>query len=178
MLLVAAGITHSRERAWVGAAYAILSLLIYWATLGEPVLWANLAAIIAIPASVRYYRTTCKGDALIVPALPAMIVGAAVASAWLWVTQWTVARHGSAMLTIAWALLAPCVFAAGLLLRERVYRLGGFLILFLAMGRIFIVDVWRLETIFRILSFLVLGVVLLALGFVYNRFASTIRKWL
>ena len=31
---------------------------------------------------------------------------------------------------------------------------------------------------FRIVSFLILGAVLLLLGFVYNRFAETIRRWL
>jgi uncharacterized membrane protein len=40
------------------------------------------------------------------------------------------------------------------------------------------VDVWQLETIYRILSFLVLGAVLLLLGYLYNRFADRIREWL
>ena len=62
--------------------------------------------------------------------------------------------------------------------RDRIYRIGGFLILALAVGRIFLVDVWKLETIYRILSFMVLGIVLLALGFVYNRYADKIRRWL
>ena len=48
----------------------------------------------------------------------------------------------------------------------------------LAIGRIYAVDVWKLETIYRILSFMVLGIVLLALGFVYNRYADRIRQWL
>jgi uncharacterized membrane protein len=40
------------------------------------------------------------------------------------------------------------------------------------------VDVWRLETLHRILSFLVLGIVLLVLGFVYNKYADRIRRLL
>jgi uncharacterized membrane protein len=63
-------------------------------------------------------------------------------------------------------------------LRERIYRLGGFAILALAIGHVFLIDVWKLETIYRVLSFLVLGAVLLVLSYVYNRFAEQIRRWL
>jgi hypothetical protein len=34
-------------------------------------------------------------------------------------------------------------------LGKRVYRIGGFVILAVAIGRIFIIDVWRLETLTR-----------------------------
>ena len=87
-------------------------------------------------------------------------------------------NHNVEMLTVAWTGLAVVVFVAGLTLRERIYRIGGFLILALAIGRIYPVDVWKLETVYRILSFMVLGIVLLALGFVYNRYADRIRRWL
>jgi len=40
------------------------------------------------------------------------------------------------------------------------------------------VDVWKLDTILRILSFLTLGLVLLALGFNYNRWHEALRKLL
>ena len=104
--------------------------------------------------------------------------GVMLAGVWLWVTRWAEAHDYRSGLTVAWALLALVVFAAGLALRERVYRVGGFAILALAVGRIFIVDVWQLETLYRILSFLVLGAVLLLPGYLYNRFADSIRRWL
>ena len=108
----------------------------------------------------------------------AIIAVATLASVWLWVTRFATAHGQSSGLTVAWALLALVVFIAGLALRERVYRVGGFAILALAVGRIFIIDVWQLETLYRILSFLVLGAVLLLLGYFYNRFADSIRRWL
>lgn len=40
------------------------------------------------------------------------------------------------------------------------------------------IDVVKMETLGRILSFIVLGLILLALGFLYNRFQETIRKFL
>ena len=44
--------------------------------------------------------------------------------------------------------------------------------------RILARDVWQLEAGARIVSFLVIGVVLIALGYVYNRYQETIRKFL
>ena len=41
-----------------------------------------------------------------------------------------------------------------------------------------IFDVWKLETVYRILSFLALGIVLLVLGFIYNKYQEKIREWL
>jgi uncharacterized membrane protein len=82
------------------------------------------------------------------------------------------------LITITWSLLAFIVLGTGFLLRERVYRLLGLLLLSISIARLFFVDVWHLETIYRILSFLILGVVMLALGFLYNRFADFIRKWI
>jgi hypothetical protein len=55
---------------------------------------------------------------------------------------------------------------------------AGFVIFMESIVRVFLVDVRQLETIFRILSFLVLGADLIASGFVYKRFASTLRKWI
>ena len=46
-----------------------------------------------------------------------------------------------------------------------------------ASGRLFLVDVWQFDTLLRIVSFLVLGAVLLVLGFFYNRFAEQVRRW-
>ena len=81
-------------------------------------------------------------------------------------------------LTVAWSLFAFAVFFAGLVLRERTYRIAGLITLGISIGHVFLVDVWRLDTKYRIISFLVLGVVLLILGFCYNRFRDTIRRWM
>jgi len=95
-----------------------------------------------------------------------------------WVTATVRFHHDPLPLTAAWALLALAVFFAGFLLRSRIFRLGGLGILALALCRIGLLDVWKLDLPFRILSFLVLGSVLLLLGYLYNRYADRIRKWL
>ena len=169
--------TRDRERIALGAAYAVAGFTLYWIGSVGSSAGQNLAAFIAVPASLRIGRRFA-GDAFLPAPVRHALVAAALASVWLWLTRTISTQGQSGHLTTAWALLALVVFAAGLGLRERIYRVGGFAILALAIGRLFVVDVWKLETIFRIVSFLILGAVLLFLGFVYNRFAETIRKWL
>jgi uncharacterized membrane protein len=47
-----------------------------------------------------------------------------------------------------------------------------------AVGRVIIVDVWQQEPVYRILTFLALGVALLVVGFLYNKYEERIRQWL
>ena len=119
-----------------------------------------------------------SGEASLPSELRNGLVIAAMASVWLWVTRWVNLHGHGEQTTTAWAVLALVIFAAGLGLRERIYRIGGFGVLGLAVGRLFVVDVWRFDTLPRIVSFLVLGAVLLVLSFVYNRFAEAMRRWL
>lgn len=168
---------QQRSRMHVGAAYAGLALLLFWFKPGSPTFWGDLGAILLIPASLRLCRRFVPGLA-IDGAVRDLLVGAAMASLWLWTTRWAVAHDLGGQLTAVWAGLALVIFAGGLGLRERIYRLGGFGVLALALGRLFFFDVWRFEALARIVSFLSLGVALLVLSFVYHRFAPTLRRWL
>lgn len=107
-----------------------------------------------------------------------VVVTLLLATLWLHVSRWAATGERHFLLSIAWTLLATGIFAAGLFLRERAYRLAGFVILAVTVARVFVVDVWHLDTVYRIISFLLLGAVLMALGFVYNRFAAKFREWL
>jgi hypothetical protein len=102
----------------------------------------------------------------------------AVVGTWITVHRLVEPSAGGFLLTVAWSLLAFLVLGGGFLLRERTYRILGLAILAAAVARVFCIDVWQLETLHRILSFLVLGGVLLALGFLYNRYADALRRWL
>ncbi len=92
-------------------------------------------------------------------------------------TRLTSEQH-SKLLTVFWAIFALAILILGIVRRERVYRRAGLGVLGLAVGAVFFVDVWRLGTFERITAFLVLGAVLLLLGFFYNRFRDFIRKWI
>lgn len=88
------------------------------------------------------------------------------------------AHFSGSGLTIAWAVLSGLLFGLGLLMHCRPYRLMALIVMVGAVGNVMLVDVMRLGSLGRILSFLTLGVVLLALGFLYNRYQDQIRKFL
>ncbi len=99
-------------------------------------------------------------------------------SLWHFVTRWVQSGSGGFYLTVGWAVLALALFLTGMGLRERMHRWLGLAVLAAALGRVVIYDVWKLETLYRIVSFFALGVVLLVLGFIYNRYQEKIRQWL
>ena len=166
---------HARNRTLTGVAYAAFGMAIFWSRIGAEVNVLDLVAILAVPASLRWGEHFA-GKPPVANEVRHVVVSAALLSLWIWVTRWTQGHGGQ--VTAMWAFLALLVFAAGLSLRERVYRFGGFAILSVALLRLYLFDVWRLDTLYRIVSFLVLGVVLLILSFVYSRFAETFRRWL
>jgi uncharacterized membrane protein len=100
------------------------------------------------------------------------------ASLWMLLSKWVTLHAGGFYLTLAWGFLALVLFATGFLLGERNYRWTGLIILGLALARVVFFDVWKLETIYRIFTFLGLGIVLLVLGFIYNKYQEKIRQWL
>jgi len=140
--------------------------------------WLNALALVAVFAVQRLVRRFSSRVALPAPAHDTVIVAAA-ALLWLYVSRWVMLTAGGGhMLTVSWAALAFVLFGGGFLLRERMYRWFGLAMLASSVGRVFLFDVWRLEIIYRILSFMALGIVLLVLGFIYNKYQDKIRQWL
>jgi uncharacterized membrane protein len=108
----------------------------------------------------------------------AIAVVAGGTTLWLFITRAVGEVERGFYMTASWSVLALALFGAGIVLRERVYRWLGLAVLALALGRVFVIDVWKLETLFRILSFMALGVALLLLGFIYNKYQEKFREWL
>jgi uncharacterized membrane protein len=68
-----------------------------------------------------------------------------------------------------WGALGFAAIVAGLVRRKRALRLGGLGVLALAVGKVFLVDLAHLESIWRVGSFLAIGLLLLAGAFAYQR---------
>ncbi|HEY9172736.1 MAG TPA: DUF2339 domain-containing protein, partial [Verrucomicrobiae bacterium] len=97
---------------------------------------------------------------------------------WAFVSRWVAQSVSGFYLTASWSVLALALLAGGILLRERMYRWLGLGVLAVSLGRVAIFEVWKLETNYRVLSFIALGLVLIVLGFIYNRYQEKIRQWL
>jgi hypothetical protein len=78
------------------------------------------------------------------------------------------------LLTVAWGVEAIALLAAGFPLRDRVLRLSGMALLMSCILKLFLWDLRHLETLPRILSFMVLGLILVAVSWVYTRFKEVL----
>ena len=78
------------------------------------------------------------------------------------------------LLSAYWALLGFASLLFGLLRDDRRFRLAGFALLAIAIAKVFLVDLSTLESIYRVLSFIALGLLLLAAAFAYQRIRARI----
>lgn len=85
-------------------------------------------------------------------------------------------RHG--MVTLSWGVEGVAVFVFALWSDERSFRLAGLGLLLLCVGKILVVDVWRLDPRDRYLTFIVLGSALLLVSFLYTRNREALRQYL
>jgi hypothetical protein len=82
------------------------------------------------------------------------------------------------LLTLAWGFEGVAFLGAGFPLRERILRLEGLGLLLLCILKLFLYDLRNLETIYRILTFVALGLILLGVSWIYTRFRAQIRRYL
>ncbi|WP_375767636.1 DUF2339 domain-containing protein [Archangium gephyra] len=71
--------------------------------------------------------------------------------------------------TLGWGVAAFGLFALGFAVHERWYRLVGLAVLAFTLGRLLLVDLSGLPPDQRILTFILMGVMLLAVSYVYTR---------
>ncbi|MBL8237009.1 MAG: DUF2339 domain-containing protein [Bryobacterales bacterium] len=81
-------------------------------------------------------------------------------------------------LTLAWGAEAFTFLGAGIGLHRRQLRLSGLALFALCLGKLFFYDFSQLDTMSRILSFLVLGCLLIATSWAYSRFREQIKQYL
>ncbi len=82
------------------------------------------------------------------------------------------------LLTVAWGLEGLLVLCLGFPTRERVLRLAGLALFTFCVLKLFAYDLRELDTPNRILSFIVLGLLLLGVSWIYTRFRERIRRFL
>jgi hypothetical protein len=82
------------------------------------------------------------------------------------------------LLTVAWALLGFVLLAAGFAIKQRSYRMAGLIALAFSLAQAVFHDMARVEIVYRILSFIGLGIILLVLAFLYARNREKLAKWL
>ena len=179
LAFLGAGWRRNSEALLFSAAFSLSGLGLFWVPLhgATTVYWPNLLAILAWLGQQRAARHLPGRYNLDARVHGAMIVLGGL-SLWLLLYRWLCQNASGFYLTASWSGLALVLFTCGMVLRERMYRWVGLGVLASALGRVFLFDVWKLETLYRILSFMVLGIVLLVLGFIYNKYQEKFKEWL
>jgi hypothetical protein len=178
-LFAIAGWQRSREALLASAVFSGVALGLVaqaWA-LRKLVYLPNLLAILAWLGQQRVARRLPERYVLeeIIHRAAILLGGVCL---WTFLSRWVQQSASGFYLTASWSVLALALLAGGIVLRERMYRWLGLGVLAVSLGRVVIFDVWKLETNYRVLSFLALGIVLIVLGFIYNRYQDKIRQWL
>ena len=179
-----AGWRKNREDLLFCGVFTAAGLAFFWLPFRDStiVYWPNLLAILILLVQQAIAKRLPEHYQLDAQVHGATIIAGSL-SLWLLLSRWicdasSYSAEKGGFLTASWCVLASLLFIAGILLRERVYRWLGLAILASAIGRVMIIDVWRLAPIFKILSFMALGLVLLVLGFIYNKYQEKIKEWL
>lgn len=102
------------------------------------------------------------------------LAGTTVVTAW--VTRVTHMHFGWKPMAIVWTILGFTQVACGLAGRTVVVRIFGFLVLAAAVAKLFLMDVWDFKTVWRIATFIVLGIALVVLGLFYHRILPEVKS--
>jgi uncharacterized membrane protein len=82
------------------------------------------------------------------------------------------------MRTVAWGIQGVVLLAAGFPLRDRVLRISGLVLFMVCILKLFLWDLRHLETLPRIFSFIVLGLFLVGVSWIYTRFRERVAQYL
>jgi hypothetical protein len=80
--------------------------------------------------------------------------------------------------TSAWALEALVLIVVGFGVLKRTFRYYGLTLLLACLLKLAVIDLSGVEPIYRILSYIVLGVILLLASFIYSRHRNVIKKYI
>jgi Predicted membrane protein (DUF2339) len=82
------------------------------------------------------------------------------------------------MITLAWGAEGIVVFVLALLAKERSFRLAGLGLVILSVGKIVFWDAWQFADSRRYLALIGVGVILLAVSFLYGKNREALREYL
>lgn len=138
--------------------------------------WVILPLATGLLSWASWRLSRASGAASITHADTMSAVAGVLALGVLMLFEWRVVPARA--LTAVWAVSALALAAAGIVMRARQLRLSGLALLAACLLKLFLVDASGLDPVARILSFVVLGAMLLGLSWAYTRYREEIRRFL
>ena len=84
----------------------------------------------------------------------------------------------SLAITLVWTAYATLTLIGGIYWKSGWVRALSLGLLVITVGKVFLFDVWHLDTVIRVFAFISLGVALLLVSFLYRRYRERIRSWI
>lgn len=81
-------------------------------------------------------------------------------------------------LSLVWTIYGGAILTVGIAWRSKLLRVMALLLLGLTIFKVFLFDLSSLESIYRIISFIVLGAILLAVSFLYQRYRQRMAEFI
>jgi hypothetical protein len=160
-----------RLQAQAIAAFAALSAFGFTLAEGHPHRIIAISLLIAVHVGYRFLSAGRADFEGTIP--PAHEVASAILAASLIYQE-----VSGSLLTVAWGAEALVLLGAGFVFRERPLRLEGLAMFMVCVLKLFLWDLRNLDTPYRILSFIVLGLILLGVSWIYTRFREQLQKLL
>jgi len=84
------------------------------------------------------------------------------------------------MVTVAWGVEALSIMIYAFVIKERSFRLTGFLLLIASFGKMLLLDMWSGAWTWRdrYITFVIVGVAMVSASFLYNKYSEKIRQFL
>lgn len=155
----------------------------------------GVLALITLVTLITFPETKLIGEAplrihLALPQTLVLIVCLFAAGRWFTTTPWpswaalvgvavvTLVTIPKTMGTIVLAFEAILAIAAGLYLARRPIRLGGIALFLFSILKVFVYDLNELDTLPRIFSFIILGLLLISASWGYTKYRQQLQKYL
>jgi len=74
--------------------------------------------------------------------------------------------------TVSLGVVGVILFVTGFLIKEKIFRHGGFIIFGITLARVAFVDLSGLPIIYKIISFIILGILFLGVSFIYTKYTA------
>jgi hypothetical protein len=161
-LALAASVTARQTVAPAFAWVALAILALVQCNPGFRELGATVQLVSALAFFVAERLHPASDDA---PAPRMLLIAGAIVA----LLRFTAQALPTGFATLGWVGVAFVVFAAGFALHSSRYRWAGFGVLALAAVRVIVVDLAHLSANQRILTFVIAGVLLLVISFIYTR---------
>jgi uncharacterized membrane protein len=81
-------------------------------------------------------------------------------------------------LSVVWAIYGGAMLTVGIARRSKLLRLMALVLLGLTILKVFLLDLSSLQKLYRIISFIVLGAILLGVSFLYQRYRQRITEFI